>query len=78
MKIEIEKGVPAPIQVKRTSKYPFRDMVVGDSFFINDKVDVKRMQQKVAAAACMFVRKNPSYKFKTQAFPAGVRLWRVA
>jgi hypothetical protein len=52
-------------------------MVLGDSFFVNDKVDPKRMQQKVAAAACMFVRKNRNYKFKTQLFPAGVRIWRV-
>jgi len=78
MKIQIETGVPVPTQALRTSKYPFRDMVVGDSFFINDKVDVKRSQQKIAAAACMFAKKNPNYKFKTQAFPAGVRIWRVA
>jgi hypothetical protein len=77
MKIQIETGVPVPVQAKRTSKYPFRDMVVGDSFFVNDKIDPKRMQQKVAAAACMFVRKNRSYRFKTQAFETGVRIWRV-
>jgi len=77
MKIQIEKGVPAPQIIKRKCKYPFRDMVLGDSFFVNDNIDPKRMQQKVAAAACMFVRKNRSYKFKTQAFPAGVRIWRV-
>ena len=77
MKIQIEKGVPAPQIIKRKCKYPFREMVVGDSFFVNDKVDPKRMQQKVAAAACMFVRKNRNYKFKTQLFPAGVRIWRV-
>ena len=78
MKIQIETDVPVPTKQVRTPKYPFRDMVVGDSFFINDKVDVKRMQQKIASAASMFVKKNPTYKFKTQAFPAGVRLWRVA
>jgi hypothetical protein len=77
MKIQIETGVPVPVQATRTPKYPFRDMVVGDSFFVNDNIDPKRMQQKLAAAACMFVRKNRSYRFKTQAFETGVRIWRV-
>jgi len=78
MRIQIETGVPVPTTTTRKSKYPFRDMEVGNSFFVNEKLDVKRMQQKLAAAASMFCRKNPDHKFKTQAFPAGVRLWRVA
>lgn len=75
--IKIEKGLPVPKTATRTAKYPFKEMVLGDSFFVKDEVDAKRMQQRVAAAACMFVRKNPGYKFKTQASPEGVRLWRV-
>ena len=77
MKIQIEKGVPAPIRATRKSKYPFRDMVVGDSFFVNEREDVKRTQQKLSAAAIMFCKKNPTYKFKTQAFHSGVRIWRI-
>jgi hypothetical protein len=77
MKIQIETGVPVPTQVLRKSKYPFREMEVGNSFFVNEKVDVGRMQQKLSAAASMFCRKNPTYKFKTQAFATGVRIWRT-
>ena len=77
MKIKIETGVPIPDKTTRKSKYPFRDMEVGNSFFVNEKEDVNKMQQKISAAASMFCKKNPAYKFKTQAFDAGVRLWRI-
>lgn len=77
MKIKIEKGIPLPKNVTRKSKYPFREMEVGDSFFITDKEDAKRMQQKVSAVASMFSKKNSEYKFKTQAFDSGVRIWRI-
>lgn len=77
MKIQIEKGVPVPKNITRKSKYPFREMEVGDSFFIKDNIDVKRAQQKISAVAHMFCKKNPLYKFKTQAFDSGVRIWRT-
>lgn len=77
MKIKIETGVPIPKNVTRKSKYPFREMEVGNSFFINEKENVARLQQKLSAAASMFCKGNPSYKFKTQGFEAGVRVWRV-
>lgn len=75
--IKIEKGVPVPQNTTRKAKYPFRDMEVGDSFFINEKNDVKRMQQKMSAVASMFCKKHTEYKFKTQAFDSGVRIWRI-
>ena len=77
MKIQIEKGVCIPKNVTRKSKYPFREMEVGDSFFIKEKEDVKKAQRKMAAVAHMFCKKNSEYKFKTQAFETGVRVWRV-
>jgi hypothetical protein len=77
MKIKIETGVPVPTRATRKSKYPFREMEVGNSFFVNDKDEVNRTQQKLSAAAAMFCKKNPAYKFKTQTFDTGVRIWRV-
>ena len=77
MKIKIETEVPVPTKTTRKSKYPFREMEVGNSFFVNEKESVARLQQKLSAAASMFCKKNPAYKFKTQAFDTGVRLWRV-
>ena len=77
MKIQIEKGVPVPKNITRKSKYPFLEMQIGDSFFIKEKEDVKKAQRKMAAIANMFCKKNSEYKFKTQAFEAGVRIWRI-
>jgi hypothetical protein len=76
MRIQIEKGVPAPKQTTRSGKYPFRDMVVGDSFFITDE-NPEPIRKKISSAACMFCKKNDKYKFKTQVFDTGVRVWRV-
>jgi hypothetical protein len=75
--IKIEKDVPVPKNITRKSKYPFREMKIGDSFFVKDKEDIKKTQRKMAAVAYMFCKKNSEYKFKTQALEAGVRVWRV-
>jgi hypothetical protein len=76
MKIQIEKGVPAPTRQTRTSKYPFRDMKVGDSFFIKS-TEPESMRKKLSSASNMFCKLNAGFKFKTQVFDAGVRIWRV-
>jgi hypothetical protein len=74
--IKIEKGVPVPSAVTRKSKYPFKEMEIGDSFFINDKIDPERTRKKVSSAATMFCHTNDC-KFKTQVFDSGVRIWRT-
>ena len=76
MKIQIEKGVPAPTKQTRSSKYPFRDMKVGDSFFIKSD-DPEPLRKKLSSASTMFCKTNPDFKFKTQVFDTGVRIWRV-
>lgn len=75
--IKIEKGIPLPNKQVRTPKYPFRDMAVGDSFFIKS-THPESARKKVSAAATMFCKINEGYKFKTQVFEGGVRTWRVA
>jgi hypothetical protein len=37
MKYQVEKGIPVPSPNTRSTKYPFRDMVVGDSFVVPEK-----------------------------------------
>jgi hypothetical protein len=74
--MKIEKGIPVPSNATRKAKYPFREMEVGDSFFITDKVDAERTRKKVSAAATMFCQQREC-KFKTQTFDTGVRIWRV-
>jgi hypothetical protein len=74
--IKIETGIPIPSNITRKSKYPFKDMNIGDSFFITDKNDPEKTRKKVSSAATMFCS-NKDYKFKTQVFDTGVRVWRV-
>lgn len=78
MKIQIETGVPIPQRSVRKAKYPFRTMNVGESFFLTDKVDPVATRKRVSSAATMFCNANEGFKFTTQVFDSGVRVWRVA
>jgi hypothetical protein len=75
---EIEKGIPLPTNT-RNSKYPYKDMQVGDSFLIpshpDDAADLlKRMRNSMFAAG-----KRHGIKL-TAAIDdeGGVRVWRKA
>ena len=74
--IKIETGIPVPSNITRKSKYPFKEMKIGESFFLTDKTDPEKARKKVSAAATMFCREK-ACKFKTQTFETGVRVWRV-
>jgi hypothetical protein len=74
--IKIETGIPIPSNVTRRSKYPFKEMNIGESFFLTDNIDPEKTRKKVSAAATMFCYKKDC-KFKTQTFETGVRVWRV-
>jgi uncharacterized protein (DUF2249 family) len=74
--IKIEQGVPIPGNITRKTKYPFREMKIGESFFLTDHEDPERTRKRVSAAATMFCA-NKDYKFKTQVFETGVRVWRI-
>ena len=68
--IAIEKGVPIP--VGRRSKYPWRDMEVGDSFFVRGKTSATLNGARVNA------QNGTRFKFKLKNVEGGVRVWRVA
>ena len=70
--IVIEKNIPLPPRQNRASTYPFDDLEVGDSFFIEGK-SAKSFGSTVQAAA-----KRTGAKFTTRAFDDGVRVWRIA
>jgi hypothetical protein len=74
--IKIETGIPVPSNITRKSKYPFKEMKIGESFFLTDKIDPEKTRKKVSAAATMFCREK-ACRFKTQTFETGVRVWRV-
>ena len=76
MTFKIEDGIPiagAAGAGGSNKKYPFKEMKVGQSFF----VDVENAQ-KVQGAAHQFAKKHPEYKFLTRREGEGRRVWRVA
>lgn len=69
--IEITKGVPAPRG--RKSKYPFREMEIGDSFFAPGS-------SVIGIHGC--ARRHRPMKFTCRSVVengiAGIRVWRIA
>lgn len=70
---EIEKGVPAP-SAPRNAKYPFRNMEIGDSFFVPDD---KASEDALRSSASAFGKHN-SIKLKVKRVEGGLRVWRIA
>ena len=69
--IKIDKGVPVPAG---RSRYPVRDMAVGDSFFVScEKQSSKRIRGSVFASA-----KYAGIKTIGRSVDGGLRFWRVA
>jgi len=77
MDFKIEKGVPQP--TKRGSKfynsYPFREMKVGDSFFVpKDSVNEASFRSAVA----YFALRHQEYRFTVRREDnGGLRVWRI-
>jgi hypothetical protein len=74
MKMEIEKGIPLSSRRNRGNKYPWFQMQVGDSFFVQGKTN-KNFSLSYARRAC-----SP-WKFESRAGlkngKNGVRVWRT-
>ncbi len=72
-KISIERGIPAPVLHAR-NKYPFQEMLVGDSFFCTQK------DGSVSSSAA-WVQKKHGFKFTCRIVVEngvkGTRCWRV-
>lgn len=78
---KIEKGVSIPpkgVGIRKAEKYPFRDMEVGDSFFVPGAKTLR------IASACAGATKflGNGHKFSVRKVEekgiAGVRCWRIA
>jgi len=79
--IKIEKGVKIPPKKGGSQKkiYPFKTMVVGDSFFIPYGTgDKKKVRIVVSSAASNFARENQGTMFITRSSDSGVRCWRIS
>jgi hypothetical protein len=68
--VRIEKGVPLP-RAHRSSKYPWRQMEVGDSFFAAGVLRSSLRQQAYA------VGRKIGRKFAVRQVEGGTRVWRV-
>jgi len=72
MAIEIDDGVPIPKAATNKPKYPWREMGVGTSFFIDS-----RSKKSAIAALHAINRSDKSKRFISRSVDGGVRIWRV-
>lgn len=72
--VQIEKGIPMPVLLRNggAAKYPWRQMEIGDSFFV---CGLKAAQLSGTAHNAA---KITGFKFAARSEPGGVRVWRVA
>jgi hypothetical protein len=70
---EIEKGVEIIKLRGRDSKYPFRLMDIGDSFFVPCE---KGKKEAVQRSLSQCARHSKPLKFITRQLDDGVRCWR--
>lgn len=68
--ISIEKNIPFP-KVSST-KYPFLDLEVGDSFFVPDMIT-----SKMSSYIQRFRLKYPDRKWAVRKVVGGIRVWRI-
>lgn len=75
--MKIEKGVPIPEQGEnRKMKYPWRQMEVGDSFFI--ECDVYKANSVLSAARSWSYRNTDGLsQFARREEDNGYRFWRI-
>jgi len=86
---EISKAVPIPTDFRSTElKYPFDEMLVGDSFFIIPEYEdetVKRLGNRIAQARQAYQKRKArlgvevqfTQRLWTEDETAGYRVWRV-
>jgi hypothetical protein len=71
--IEIDKNIPAPDPSRRGgAKYPWRQMEVGDSFFVAD------VTTNNLGTAAQQVGKRMGATFTTRKVDGGARVWRIS
>jgi hypothetical protein len=70
---KVEKGIPLLDNRKtKNRRYPWRQLDVGDSFFIPE-VTVKSI-----CGSLSYARKSTHCAFSCRAVEGGVRIWRIA
>jgi hypothetical protein len=67
---KIDKNIPTPIQ--RYCKYPFKDMEVGDSFFVDSKSN-----NMLSVAKYFAKQRKLDWVFTVRKENGGTRIWRI-
>ena len=77
---EIEKGIPVAKKNSALRKYPFAELEINDSFFIEaDAVSSRKIMTRISIAGNSWRRYNdPIRKFIVRTVEGGVRCWRIA
>ena len=72
---KIEKGIPIP--PRSNIKYPWGEMEVGDSFFVECEYSRKK-HQSIGGSKAQFIRHHKSKcKFTARRVDGGIRVWRI-
>ena len=79
---EIERGIPIPSKLTRyrESKYPFRKMAVGESFFapfVEGHTTRKSFRNTLSSMARDQTAES-GWKFSMRTEESGIRMWRTA
>ena len=72
MEYTIEKNVKIPSHVTGRMKYPWSEMEIGDSFFIEGK------HTRNITGAAQNYGSHHNIKFTCRTVDGGVRVWRIA
>ncbi len=81
---QIESNIPLPEKKTANDKYPFKDMKVGDSFFVPGADTVPAILRGRLYASCSNRRQASgkterfSVRIETNGHGEGVRVWRTA
>lgn len=71
-KYKIQAGIPIPPQSrKKSSKYPWLQLKIGDSFFVPNITSVK------LGSMTSHAKKRYKINLTARTFPDGVRVWRI-
>ena len=69
---KIEKGVPIPLKKSRLTKYPWKEMKVGNSFFV-----AASTPGRISSVCASRAKTHPGECYATRKEGDGVRVWRV-
>ena len=76
MTFKIEKDVPMPTRTRNGgSKYPFAEMQVNDSFFV--EAIGQASERRMYSAIQSYRRRFPEVKMSLRKVDGGLRVWRT-